>query len=430
MNLTPAFRRHVRSFNTSNRSLLPLRLALLAIVGTLMFRLAWISDDALITLRTALNLWHGWGPGFNAAESVQAYTHPLWFLTWFFLGGISRQWIFINLLMSIALSVIAVALVLWSTRLWKLILAASLLLLSSNAFMEYSTSGLENPMAYLTIGALFMYLKFLSDQRTSRNRDYLIVGLLVSAVLLTRLDLALIIFVPILAVLIRRRASLTSWLLVLSTSTTPLALWSLWSWNNYASFLPNTFAAKRNVNIPMAELIDQGVFYVFFSSRWDLVTPVLILGAVVVTVAWGTAATRPWMVGVVAYLAYVISNGGDFMAGRFLSVAAFVSVAVLIVDLDRRITGRRPSSDRISGLIRAGVAAGITLTIMVPLVVLDRHPLAILPVFGERWTLLDQTYSRGVADERGVWVGWGNRSVFNLWDDLPGQPLVPRHSKV
>ena len=67
----------------------------LAIVAVLVvgFRLAWISDDALITLRTALNITHGWGPGFNATESVQAYTHPLWFLLWVAIGVFTGQWV-------------------------------------------------------------------------------------------------------------------------------------------------------------------------------------------------------------------------------------------------------------------------------------------------------------------------------------------------
>ncbi|MBU3701361.1 MAG: hypothetical protein FGM58_04855, partial [Acidimicrobiia bacterium] len=58
------------------------RALLLAIVALAVHRAAWFGDDSLITLRTALNLTHGWGWGFNATEAVQGYTHPLWFLVW------------------------------------------------------------------------------------------------------------------------------------------------------------------------------------------------------------------------------------------------------------------------------------------------------------------------------------------------------------
>ena len=45
-----------------------------------LLRTAWLSDDALITLRTVLNFTHGYGLTFNVAERVQTYTHPLWML--------------------------------------------------------------------------------------------------------------------------------------------------------------------------------------------------------------------------------------------------------------------------------------------------------------------------------------------------------------
>src|SRR5215213_6769699 len=51
-----------------------LTLAFLAVL----IRTAWLSDDALITLRTVLNVTHGFGLRFNIDERVQTYTHPLW----------------------------------------------------------------------------------------------------------------------------------------------------------------------------------------------------------------------------------------------------------------------------------------------------------------------------------------------------------------
>ena len=42
-------------------------------------RLAWLSDDAYITLRTVENLLAGHGPVWNVGERVQTYTHPAWF---------------------------------------------------------------------------------------------------------------------------------------------------------------------------------------------------------------------------------------------------------------------------------------------------------------------------------------------------------------
>ena len=57
-----------------------LRLGLLAAAAVVFVRTAWLCDDAYITLRTVSNFVAGFGPRFNVAERVQAFTHPLWFL--------------------------------------------------------------------------------------------------------------------------------------------------------------------------------------------------------------------------------------------------------------------------------------------------------------------------------------------------------------
>jgi hypothetical protein len=41
---------------------------------------AWLSDDAFITFRVSSNLIHGFGPTWNVAERVQAFSNPLWML--------------------------------------------------------------------------------------------------------------------------------------------------------------------------------------------------------------------------------------------------------------------------------------------------------------------------------------------------------------
>jgi len=77
----------------SDRILLIFRGAVVALVVLVTIRVAWINDDALIALRTALNIAHGWGPGFNATESVQAFSRTLWFVLWVMVGALANQWI-------------------------------------------------------------------------------------------------------------------------------------------------------------------------------------------------------------------------------------------------------------------------------------------------------------------------------------------------
>jgi arabinofuranosyltransferase len=58
----------------------PILLLILGMALTELFLSAWLSDDALITVRSVLNLISGYGPSFNLDERVQSFTHPLWFL--------------------------------------------------------------------------------------------------------------------------------------------------------------------------------------------------------------------------------------------------------------------------------------------------------------------------------------------------------------
>ena len=53
---------------------------LLAALAAQVLRLAWLSDDAYITLRSVENFTHGYGAVYNVGERVQSFTHPLWML--------------------------------------------------------------------------------------------------------------------------------------------------------------------------------------------------------------------------------------------------------------------------------------------------------------------------------------------------------------
>jgi hypothetical protein len=48
------------------------------VFAVILIRTAWLCDDAAITLRTVLNVTHGFGLTYNIVERVQTFTHPLW----------------------------------------------------------------------------------------------------------------------------------------------------------------------------------------------------------------------------------------------------------------------------------------------------------------------------------------------------------------
>jgi len=125
----------------------------------LLLRTAWITDDAMITFRSVLNLTHGFGATWNVGERVQAYTHPLWFLLLSLAYFVTRDILYTSLYLSIGLVALSVGLLVSRVAhsLPSALLALSILG-CSKAFIEYSTSGLENPLSLLLLAVLFALL--------------------------------------------------------------------------------------------------------------------------------------------------------------------------------------------------------------------------------------------------------------------------------
>src|SRR5262249_797760 len=177
-----------RAAESNVASLVRAGLCVLLLVTIL--RHAWICDDAYITFRSADQLVHGNGPVFNAGERVQVFTHPLWMLAFaaanWLLGG--TYWLAIVL--GIGLSLAGAWLLAWrlapTPAAGALALAA---LVSSVAFCDYATSGLENPLSFVLLGA-FLLLYWEDQPRLGR------LSLVACLLALNRLDLALLLRPP------------------------------------------------------------------------------------------------------------------------------------------------------------------------------------------------------------------------------------------
>jgi len=120
---------------------------------------AWISDDAYITYRSIENFIHGYGLVHNVGERVQTFTHPLWF---FILSGLNYIWqnvfsfdywsqmYYTNIFLSMFLSFTTIIFITFLiAKSYKGAILTLVILLSSRSFMDYTTSGLENPLTFL-----------------------------------------------------------------------------------------------------------------------------------------------------------------------------------------------------------------------------------------------------------------------------------------
>ncbi len=384
----------------------------LALIGLLflMLRLAWVGDDALITLRAALNSSHGWGAGFNVTESVQAYTHPLWFVLWSLIGSITGEWILTIVLLGLVLSLLSVLLILMTLKSVPTVIGVATLLAFSNAFMEYTTSGLENPMGWVFLGLLTLGLGHACHSGSAVGvKEGSLLGLALAGLFLTRFDLVLLVFAMLLVTLWIQRHNVRFLVTGILTAILPVVTWFTWSWTSYHSLLPNTFYAKQNLEIPSQELIIQGLRYLWVSTEFDPVTSAVIIVGSLVLLLIGTTFFRAGILGVLVYLAYVIYIGGDFMAGRFLAAPFYLTVLLIALFFTsnsswgdkNQPTGIERSH---SNMLTVGL---VSLAILGTLFIGGRAPIAVLLPTDLRWLDQDQaniydTRSKFITLDKGV----------------------------
>lgn len=289
---------------------------------------AWLSDDAFITFRTVDNFLNGYGLVWNVGERVQAYTHPLWM---FLLSGasfVTGELVFTSIILSILISITAVILLVTKiarTNLTAIFLVVVLTL--SNAFIDFSTSGLENPLSHLLL-VIFFAIFFI--QKPSVRKVFWL-SLIASLGALNRLDLYLI-FGPAILFALYQAFSFEA-VLALILGQLPLFAWELFSIFYYGFPFPNTAYAKLNTGIPALELLRQGWLYLKDSMNMDPLTLVTIASAVVLAFLGREKRNIPIGLGIVLYLIYVLKIGGDFMSGRFLA-APFLCGLIILARFD------------------------------------------------------------------------------------------------
>ena len=289
-------------------------------------RTAWISDDAAITLRSALNLLHGFGPTFNVDERVQAYTHPLWFLLISAVSAATRNVYVSTFLLSIGSSLAVLWLVMTriATGFWPGVLAA-VVLICSKAYVDFSTSGLENPLSHVIIVGIVL----LANSARERPGGRAMAAFFAACALLylSRPDLLLLV-APLCGLIAARHRKAPGLARAVLIGAIPALLWTIFALYYYGFPFPNPAYAKLGAGIPLDERIAQGWTYLRDSFNRDVLTLSCIVGGLAVGSGSDTI-NRTLAAGSALYLAYVVSIGGDFMTGRFLTAPLLVAAVIV-----------------------------------------------------------------------------------------------------
>ena len=121
-----------------------------------LFKTAWLHDDAYITFRTVDNFVNGYGLTWNVSERVETYSNPLWMFLFSIPYFFTNEIYYTSIILSIVVSVITI--LIFSFKISKTVLGAILgvgIFIFSKPFIDYSTSGLEDPLTHLIL-AIFL----------------------------------------------------------------------------------------------------------------------------------------------------------------------------------------------------------------------------------------------------------------------------------
>lgn len=376
----------------SHRFFIYMGVILYAIV---LIRNLWISDDAFITMRVIDNLLNNYGLTWNVGERLQVFTNPLWLFLLTVLHSIISDPYPTLYLGSFICSLAAVGLMLWELSPgYKYTIVALVPLVTSKSFVDYSSSGLENPLSHLLI---ILYVIVLIKVEGDQLRRLGLLSLLTSLGMLNRLDLALVFVPALLYEIYQAREYRWRTLIPVMAGFLPLIAWEVFATLYYGFPLPNTYFAKVQTGINPYLLAEQGQRYLENSLNWDPITALTVGAAALMILVERDRRKMLLMGGGVMYILYVISIGGDFMSGRFFSPILVLSLALLLrspLSEIMHFDDRRAYLTLLSGVLIIGISVN--------------HP----PLLTKAdW--LDQTANLygGVADEKLYYfnsMGWLN----------------------
>ncbi|HEY9187593.1 MAG TPA: hypothetical protein VIR55_06785 [Ignavibacteria bacterium] len=375
---------------------------LFALFFIVLVKTAWLSDDSFITLRVIDNFVNGYGLRYNVVERVQAYTHPLWLFLLTLPYFVFKDPFYTPILISIALTLLLLYLLIFKLSISRFnSIFIIILLIASKSFIDYSSSGLENPLSHLLIVIyIYFYLKEIEIQR-----KILILSFIISLSYLNRID-SILIYIPSLFYLFYQNHSKKSFLYAIY-GFLPIILWTVFSIVYYGFPFPNTFYAKINTGIPKLEIFSQGVYYFINSLKFDTITLVIIFLVIGITFIKRIKIHYYIVFGILLYLIYIIYIGGDFMSGRFFSLPFITAIAILV------------SSITFNGYY---VKLFLSIIFVLYLILYPYTPVKTGIDYADKtFNFLDEN---GISDERGYY--YQNTS---LWKAINGYK-IPQHQMI
>ncbi len=286
---------------------------------------SWLSDDAYITFRTIDNFINGYGLRWNIGERVQTYTSPLWM---FLLSGLyffTREIFYTSIVFSVIVSLVTILLIAFKIAIpLEGALLAIGILISSKAFVDYSTSGLENPMIHLMLALFFLFWR----GKISLKRLFTL-SLIAGISAFNRMDILILLIPPLFYAFLQLKEPKKGIYPVI-IGFLPFILWECFSLFYYGFPFPNTAYAKLlNTGVSEVILKTHGFYYLINSFKIDPLTLLIILIGIISPFFKKDWYNLPISISVILYIIYIVKIGGDFMSGRFLTAPLFLAVCMI-----------------------------------------------------------------------------------------------------
>ena len=315
-------------FAFNDISLSTLSVLVIVILAT---SLAWtnrfVQDDAFISFRYAANLVDGKGLVYNEGERIEGYTNFLWTLLMTIPHMLDIDVVMFSYILSMGIFLLNLFMTYKLTQLLfgaPLYSAVALLLLGTNyTFSAYATGGLETGLQTFTLLA-GTYILFRAHMRNALHwQDSILLSLIFSTALLTRLDSAIFIFAlaPLLFhTILKQPGPLKHKIFQMVNIALPLMAivggWLAWKLWYYGDIFPNTYYAKASsLTDPMMGI---GYLYSFLITYWLFPVLILFMASANQLVKKENAllAYLGFIIGL--WFSYIIKIGGDFMEYRFV----------------------------------------------------------------------------------------------------------------
>jgi len=346
------------------------------------FRSAWLNDDAYITFRTVDNFVNGYGLTWNVSERVETYSNPLWMflvsIPYFFTNEIY----YTSIILSITVSVIAV--LIFAFKISKTVIGAILgvtIFIFSKPFIDYSTSGLENPLTHLIL-AIFLMV-YIKSMKKFNLKILFLLSIITAFGAINRLD-TVVFFLPCLVFVFIKLPKIKGAKVVIM-GLIPAIIWKGLAIFYYGFPFPNSAYAKvLNTGMDKTVIAQQGALYFENLMVWHPVTFFIIMVGMAVPFIIKEKRLTPVTLGVVLYLIFILQSGGDFMTGRLFTAPLFVAVILL-------------SQCNFTAFRRIPLVALFAIVIVVGVIAPNS------PLFSdERYILLPKDYAL-IGDERGFY---------------------------